>query len=385
MASTRGLESRCRVYDFCVEYGYNNCQRWLDELDGRTRRSSRRTLVRDLAKDVEPGKHLEFSLANATASTLKHGPHSLPLFAACQCASCFRTCGRTSIRWSQLGPLRGPGLAEALLGIAFRQLDGALPDIRLDVLLHLVARVDDWSNLKSATPLFKSVSRLLDDPRCRDLALDTLLKGVASLQVQDSTSCLIGLKQPEVRPRILRQIAESYLESPSIKQLLSHDDWGHVRDKVLEMAKERDPRIASQALKRLVDADDCYAIEAAEAALSHPPSNIRALAHRLLRRATTKARYLEATCFMLRDKQPELRRTAIRVLSFAGYEPGIKGIAELLHDRKKNVDKAAREGLIIYGGAAVPILKGLLSNTRPDKRAALLDVLAAIQCAEDNN
>lgn len=204
-------------------------------------------------------------------------------------------------------------------------------------------------------------------------ARDALLKGLRALPAREEMEILGELDG------VTERMSELYLDMPSLKETLSEEALLPVLQRVLEMTQDRNPERARQALRLVLRDQPEQAEEALETALEHPESRVRSLAHRLLQSQVSKERYLEVTLRVLRDPVPEFRRRAIRVLSFARFLPAVPGIAKLLWDKKKAVDRAARHGLIYIGEPALPALRGVLARTRPDQRPVLLEVVQTIE------
>ncbi|UPT46875.1 MULTISPECIES: HEAT repeat domain-containing protein [Streptomyces] len=72
---------------------------------------------------------------------------------------------------------------------------------------------------------------------------------------------------------------------------------------------------------------------------------------------------------------------AARTLGRAGWEPALPDLVRLLDHAKPVVRKAARDALVGFGGAAVPVLRRTAAHARPDRRPLYTDVLAEISGA----
>ena len=105
--------------------------------------------------------------------------------------------------------------------------------------------------------------------------------------------------------------------------------------------------------------------------------NLDALCLRLLKKVTTRSVYLEACHTLLSSKKENLFPSILRTLSFAGYSAAIPTFIKLLPH--KIFSKNAREGLLIIGEKAVPLLIKEVNKVRPDKRNALNELLAEIE------
>ncbi|BCY09380.1 HEAT repeat domain-containing protein [Actinoplanes sp. L3-i22] len=113
--------------------------------------------------------------------------------------------------------------------------------------------------------------------------------------------------------------------------------------------------------------------------LEHPQARVRLHAHRIGRRALSRATYLGHTVVLLDDPEPGVVRSAINTLSHAGYRPAIAAMVELLGHSHVTVRRAAADGLVRFGPAAVPALTRAAAHARPDRRiryTAVLDQIA---------
>ncbi len=116
--------------------------------------------------------------------------------------------------------------------------------------------------------------------------------------------------------------------------------------------------------------------------LTEPHARLRLHAHRLLKTCATRDEYLAATRSLLTDKLADVRRSAIRVVSFARYEPAIPELLALLDDRKHTVARAAIDGLLRYGEPARKAIERARRRARPDQRAGLERLLARLDAGE---
>ncbi|MCB9753353.1 MAG: HEAT repeat domain-containing protein [Myxococcales bacterium] len=104
-------------------------------------------------------------------------------------------------------------------------------------------------------------------------------------------------------------------------------------------------------------------------------------AHRLLRACVERAEYLEASRALLVDPLADVRRSAIRIVSFARHEPALPQLIELLRDRKPTVAREAADALLRYGEAARGPLERARRRARPDERAPLAELIARLDDA----
>ena len=287
-------------------------------------------------------------------------------------------------RWAVSGPIGGEGLAEVLLRIASSAdqttADDRVHQANLYRCIVICGGLQSWADRSGAANLLDELTKFLqcDDDRCRAAEV-AILSGIQTVSTQAQVQLLTSIDGLEDRQAFVECFTDLYLQRPAILESALPSLRTKVRGMLIEMATGRDPERARLALRRLVEDHDEDSTEILVHALGHPQSTVRSFAHRLLRRTASKEDYLEATLVLLDDRVPEFRKSAIRVLSFGKYEPAIKKIVPLLHDRKKQVDRAAKEGLNLFGDAAINALRQALNRTRPDRRQTLQDVIDLIE------
>ncbi|MER7700533.1 HEAT repeat domain-containing protein [Streptomyces sp. NPDC096095] len=113
-----------------------------------------------------------------------------------------------------------------------------------------------------------------------------------------------------------------------------------------------------------------------EELLRHPRAGVRLHAHRASRALFDRDTHARLTEILLSDPLPDVVRTAVRTLGRAAWAPALPGLVRLLGHGKPVVRGAAREALVGFGGAAVPVLRRAAAHARPDRRALYTDVLA---------
>ncbi|MEW2359571.1 HEAT repeat domain-containing protein [Spirillospora sp. NPDC029432] len=90
--------------------------------------------------------------------------------------------------------------------------------------------------------------------------------------------------------------------------------------------------------------------------------------------------YLEQTVRLLDDPRPDVVRSAVRTLAHGGWTPAVPDLVGLLADGRPAVRRAAADGLVLLGDAALPALRHAAGRARPDRRrlyASLTDRIAA--------
>ncbi|WP_327417295.1 HEAT repeat domain-containing protein [Streptomyces sp. NBC_01233] len=157
------------------------------------------------------------------------------------------------------------------------------------------------------------------------------------------------------------------------------------RQELLDLARTGDPAAVHQALKQLAErhtgpsADQDPGLrDLIGELLRHPKPKVRLHAHRTSRAVLDRQSYLHHTSLLLTDPQPDLVRTAIRILCHATWTPAIPAVTEMLEHPHPTVRRTATEGLIAMGRPAIPALRHAATHTRPDKRPLYTEVLDQI-------
>ncbi len=158
---------------------------------------------------------------------------------------------------------------------------------------------------------------------------------------------------------------------------------------LLDLARTGTPEQTRHALTRLVEerapargaAPDPELCSLVEELLRHPRTGVRLHAHRASRALFDRDTHARLTALLLSDPSPDVVRMAARTLGRAGWEPALPDLVRLLDHAKPVVRKAARDELVGFGGAAVPVLRRTAARARPDRRPLYTDVLAEISGA----
>ncbi|PWK74785.1 HEAT repeat protein [Streptomyces sp. CG 926] len=116
--------------------------------------------------------------------------------------------------------------------------------------------------------------------------------------------------------------------------------------------------------------------------LHHPKPKVRLHAHRTSRAMLDRQTYLHHTSILLDDPQPDLVRTAIRILSHAKWAPAIPALTGMLEHPHPVVRRTAAKGLIDIGKQAIPALRHAAGHVRPDRRSRYTEVSERITAAE---
>ncbi|MFB4295561.1 HEAT repeat domain-containing protein [Actinomadura sp. NTSP31] len=128
-------------------------------------------------------------------------------------------------------------------------------------------------------------------------------------------------------------------------------------------------REVRRALARLAERREDGLEELLAELIGHRETKVRLHAHRVSRRVLSRAAYLDQTVRLLDDPVPEVVRSAIRTLSHAAWEPAIPGLVGLLLHPNPHVRRAAGDGLVRIGAAAVPALRHAAGRARPDLKS----------------
>jgi len=268
-------------------------------------------------------------------------------------------------------PVSGRRLLEALLAIQ--------SPILKDKVIEFTGGLLSWQQPKERVQLLNYIQTYLDDGGDEALAVSALLEGIETLAVHEQLDSIQMLLNDKTCNALLPMWVEHSLQVPSAIENLPSKWHMAAHNQLIDLAQDRDEEKARGALKVLVNSGTEDVVSILEEALHHPKSRVRAYAHRLLRQVATKEYYLESTLILLKDKELALRCGAIRTLAFRGYLPAVKGIAEQLYVKKNNVNKVAKTGLLTMGNAALPELTKVVSHTRPDQRALLIEIIEEIR------
>ncbi|MGC4086876.1 MAG: HEAT repeat domain-containing protein [Polyangiaceae bacterium] len=179
---------------------------------------------------------------------------------------------------------------------------------------------------------------------------------------------------------VLRAMASHLASHPSDRRWLRTDVVNAVEPRLREMATSG---VATEARAAL----NYFALhfsreklaELLEAAAKHRSPQVRLKAHRLLRMHADKERYFAVTRRLLGDDDAHIVRSAIRILCFGRDTEAVPGVVEALSHRSQVVRTTAREGLLALGEDARRSLVHAMNRARPDRRAVIAEVLAAIQ------
>jgi HEAT repeat protein len=213
-------------------------------------------------------------------------------------------------------------------------------------------------------------------------ALAALLGGLERQGPEVRSALLVQVTTLALRADVVAALAPILLDDPSLDRNLTPELLRDVERRLETLAwevPEPDPRALEwMALRRAP-----HVVERLTGLLSHRKSAVRLRAHRLLRALVSRAQYLEVTRELLKDPEAGHVVRAIRTLAFGGHRPAVAELAALLHDRRNPVARAALEGLLVMGDAALPLLRGEFAHARPDRRAMLARVITSLEEASE--
>ncbi|MFP2929627.1 HEAT repeat domain-containing protein [Pyxidicoccus sp. 3LG] len=209
-------------------------------------------------------------------------------------------------------------------------------------------------------------------------AFQALRRGLARLGPEVRASVLTRVDSPLFREDVVADLALLVVEDPSLEKMIPKELLPAVRRR-LEVLAWESPEPHPKALEAAARQPTPQVIDRLTRLLSHRKSWVRLRAHRLLRALVPREHYLELTREVLKDPIPGHVVRAIRVLAFGRHRPAVAELAALLNDRRNPVARAARDGLIVMGDTALPILRSELAHARPDRRALFAQVIASLE------
>ncbi|WP_158822192.1 HEAT repeat domain-containing protein [Streptomyces sp. NRRL F-5727] len=161
---------------------------------------------------------------------------------------------------------------------------------------------------------------------------------------------------------------------------------GHSDDELVALLRSPEPPRIRRTLARLTERSVSLRPGRLEGVLrellDHPETGVRLHAHRTSRALLDRDTHLRLTEVLLGDAQPDVVRTAIRVLSRARWRPAVPAFVALLDHGRATVRRAAEEAVLVAGPEAVPVLRKSASHARPDRRAGYESLLARIRETE---
>ncbi len=126
------------------------------------------------------------------------------------------------------------------------------------------------------------------------------------------------------------------------------------------------------ALRTLGNHRDLEVEVAVSDLMDHDDPRVRDAARRTLKRVGSRTSYLEATASQLDDPRPDVRRSVIRVLAFAGYTKAAPAIVDAaLDETHAGLRRAARDALALLGEHGKHAIEDASRRARPDMRRRL--------------
>ena len=268
-------------------------------------------------------------------------------------------------------PLHGPGLLEALLSLRDEEFEP-------DLVLQLLAKLSRWTHPEHGEQLVEILAESIASNECGKLAQKLMKRSLLRLSPLRQLAWRWELTRSQ---NTVIDATQAYLREPEILESLPRSLQQPVLEESLKSVESRDPDTAIPALKAVLAHQARRAEAAIKKALSHPCSRVRFFALRQVKNQLSKSDYFELSSQMLYDPQPSMRKRAIKTLSHGRYQPAVPKIVDLLWDRKRKVDRAAREALVRYGELALPLLKKRAAQVRPDRRRVVCEVISEIENA----
>lgn len=241
--------------------------------------------------------------------------------------------------------------------------------------LRLYGRLQCWNKESEIQRARLTLEPLIDDPKKGALAREVLLSIGRRLPRRARVALLVGLGHEKA----IGELTEICLEEGEVGSECREILYGRLRS----LCRARCAGKASQAVKLMMREWPDHATDLLKEALDHRDIKLRLFAHRRLKRLLPRAEFLDLTVRFLGERNPELRKMAIKTLCFARHGGAIPRIVPLLWDRKKRVDRVARRSLIFVGEDALPYLRKAMAQCRPDRRPLVDQVIQAIQASEE--
>ncbi len=179
----------------------------------------------------------------------------------------------------------------------------------------------------------------------------------------------------------IKELNKAYIELHSPENSSFSDpieDKNQLYD-LINDAQSSDSEKIIMALKKLSKFKNNNVIDVVTSLIDHNDSRVRSNAHRCLRQVSDRQHYLNVTCKLLHDPRIDVRKSAIRTLSFSKYEPAIPLIIDLLSDNNPKLRKYASEGLKIMGSCTISKLIKAEKKARPDQKHRYREIINSIQ------
>lgn len=155
------------------------------------------------------------------------------------------------------------------------------------------------------------------------------------------------------------------------------------RDALFAVASGDDIAEARRAMTLLAEHPDARLVTLLDELVGSPSPRLRLHAHRLLRSCVSRPEYLKITVRLLEDPLADVRRSAIRILSFGRHAPTVPRLVALLTDQSPVVRRTAEEALLLFGDVARRPLDVAARKARPDRADVFRRVLARLDAPAD--
>ncbi|RKI30787.1 hypothetical protein D7Y27_38630 [Corallococcus sp. AB004] len=265
----------------------------------------------------------------------------------------------------------GRMLEDALLRIVHED------DGHREAALQVLAGRASWGSREDA---FRLADGLIEVVNQKDdaQALAAVSRGLERQGPEVRSALLARVTTPALRTEVVTTLALLVLDDPSLEKKLPAELMRDVERRLEALAWEV-PEPEVKAMKWMVLRRAPHVVERLTGLLTHRKPSVRLHAHRLLKVQVPREPYLELTRELLKDAEAGHVVRAVRTLTFGGHLPAVAEVAALLPDRRNAVARAAWDGLLVMGGAALPILRGELAHARPDRRALLARVISSLE------
>ncbi|MEU9858140.1 HEAT repeat domain-containing protein [Streptomyces sp. NPDC047974] len=151
---------------------------------------------------------------------------------------------------------------------------------------------------------------------------------------------------------------------------------------LVALLRSPEPRRVRRALaalaERPAEVEPAHLEGELRALLTRREAGVRLHAHRVARALLDRDAYLRLTEVLLGDPQPDVVRSAVRVLSQARRRAAVPAFVTLLDHGRETVRRTAEAAVLRAGQEAVPPLRRAAARARPDRRAVYETLLARI-------
>ncbi|RYZ43326.1 MAG: hypothetical protein EOO71_03965 [Myxococcaceae bacterium] len=265
----------------------------------------------------------------------------------------------------------GRGLEDALVRIVHED------DGHREAALQVLGGLASWGQREEAVRLGTGLIELANQKEDARI-LAAVSQGLERQGPEVRLALLARVSTPALRTDVVTLLAPLLLDDPSLERNLPAELMRDVERKLETLAWDV-PEPEPKAMQRMALRKAPHAVERLTRLLAHRKSSVRLHAHRLLKELVPREQYLTLTRELLQDTEAGHVVRAIRTLAFGGHLASVAELAGLLQDRRNPVARAAQDGLLVMGEAALPLLRGELAHARPDRRALLAQVISSLE------